>query len=357
MYVRMYVCVYVSSMYCYNLSHSDQLHVNPSEHPILFSEASYVTRQEREAAVQHLFESTSTPAIFSVKSAVLAAFASAKATAIVVDCGGGGTTVTAVHDGYCLTQSIMRSPLGGDMMTSCMGRALEKENVKVRPIYEFKKKLATADQGHGATVGDTEFQVIDLDFPKTTESYRRYCVSNIVRDCKESILRVSEVAYDEGLNANVPTMSYELPDGHVVEIGPERFRIPESMYDPSLLSKYDVGEGKIDVPSLKGLHSMVIESISKCDPDVRKDLFASVLLSGGNSVLPNMKERLEKELIAVGPQNSKIKVLAQQAQLERRFSSWIGGSILASLGSFQQMWLSKAEYEEHGAAHIHRKSP
>ena len=43
--------------------------------------------------------------------------------------------------------------------------------------------------------------------------------------------------------------------------------------------------------------------------------------------------------------------------VERRFSVWIGGSILASLGSFQQMWMSKAEYQEHGAGLINKKAP
>ena len=124
----------------------------------------------------------------------------------------------------------------------------------------------------------------------------------------------------------------------------------------SKVSTY-AGQERVELSSLKGLQSMVLDSISFCDPDVRKDLFSSVLLTGGNSLLPNLGARLEKELVALGPQTSKIKVLAQQAQLERRFSAWIGGSILASLGSFQQMWLSKAEYDENGAQLIHRKAP
>lgn len=52
-----------------------------------------------------------------------------------------------------------------------------------------------------------------------------------------------------------------------------------------------------------------------------------------------------------------MKVIAPANPTERRFSTWIGGSILASLGSFHQMWMSKAEYSEHGASLIHRKAP
>jgi actin-like protein 6A len=38
-------------------------------------------------------------------------------------------------------------------------------------------------------------------------------------------------------------------------------------------------------------------------------------------------------------------------------SVFIGGSILGSLGTFHQMWMSKAEYEEHGASIVQKKCP
>ena len=52
-----------------------------------------------------------------------------------------------------------------------------------------------------------------------------------------------------------------------------------------------------------------------------------------------------------------VEVTASANTIERKFTTWIGGSILASLGSFQQMWMSKQEYEEHGVAIVHRKCP
>ena len=55
--------------------------------------------------------------------------------------------------------------------------------------------------------------------------------------------------------------------------------------------------------------------------------------------------------------NTRVKVMTSASAIERKFSVWIGGSILASLGTFQQMWMSKSEYEEHGASLIHRKAP
>ena len=74
-------------------------------------------------------------------------------------------------------------------------------------------------------------------------------------------------------------------------------------------------------------------------------------------MFPNLRERLERELLEQAPANAKVKVITSLSSVERRFSTWIGGSILSSLGSFQQMWMSKQEFEEHGAQLIQRKAP
>lgn len=82
-----------------------------------------------------------------------------------------------------------------------------------------------------------------------------------------------------------------------------------------------------------------------------------VVLTGGCSLTVGLRDRLEKELAEQGPQAGKFKVTMPANNIERKFSVWIGGSILSSLGSFQQMWMSKKEYEEQGAGLIHRKAP
>ena len=63
-------------------------------------------------------------------------------------------------------------------------------------------------------------------------------------------------------------------------------------------------------------------------------------------------DRLSKELTALAPASMKVKIIAPP---ERKYSVWIGGSILSSLSTFQSMWISKAEYDESGPAIVHRK--
>lgn len=101
-----------------------------------------------------------------------------------------------------------------------------------------------------------------------------------------------------------------------------------------------------------GIHDCTFKTIMKCDVDIRKDLYGNIVLSGGTTMFPGIGERMTKELTALAPSTMKIKVVAPP---ERKYSVWIGGSILASLSTFQQMWISKAEYDESGPSIVHRK--
>ena len=108
---------------------------------------------------------------------------------------------------------------------------------------------------------------------------------------------------------------------------------------------------------LQGLPAVVAECIGRCDVDIRRELYNGVVLTGGTSLFASLRDRLEKDLSETAPAMMRVKVAAATNAIERRYSTWIGGSILASLGTFQQMWMSKAEFKEHGAGLIHKKSP
>ena len=331
-----------------------RLVVQPDEHPILLGEPASASREQREKMVELLFEKHAPPALFLAKNPVLTSFASGRATALVVDCGGGGTSVTAVHDGYALKQASARSPLGGDAITDIVLKYLEKKKAcPIRPRHEFTRRLNKD--------GET-FDVSAVKRPNISSSYRLFKQREIAADVKETTCRLSDRAYDEAEMKNVPTVAYELPDGNVVDVGAERFKIPELLFRPELLAELDLGA---DAPELKtpdggdakGLPALILDVINSCDVDVRKDLFGGMLLAGGGSMFGQLRERLEAELHDAAPTNVRVKMTASANAVERKFATWIGGSILASLGSFQQMWMSKQEYEEHGAQLVHKKCP
>jgi actin len=101
-----------------------------------------------------------------------------------------------------------------------------------------------------------------------------------------------------------------------------------------------------------GLHELTYQSIMKCDVDVRRDLYGNIVMSGGTTMFKDIDKRLNKEVVALAPSSMKIKVVAPP---ERKYSVWIGGSILSSLSTFQTMWITKSEYDESGPSIVHRK--
>ena len=135
--------------------------------------------------------------------------------------------------------------------------------------------------------------------------------------------------------------SYELPDGQVITIGNERFRAPEALFQPAFLGM-----------ECGGISEATYNSIMNCDIDIRKDLYANIVLSGGTTMYPGIADRMQKEITTLSPATMKVKVIAPP---ERKYSVWIGGSILSSLSTFNSMWITKEEYDESGPSIVHRK--
>merc|ERR1711881_297063 len=125
---------------------------------------------------------------------------------------------------------------------------------------------------------------------------------------------------------------YELPDGNIITVGNERFRCPEVLFQPNMIGKEE-----------EGVHKLTFQSIMKCDVDIRKDLYANTVMSGGTTMIKQIDQRLKDELDKLSPQTMPVKIVAPP---ERKYSVWIGGSILASLSTFEEMWVTKEEYDE-----------
>ncbi|KAK7792971.1 hypothetical protein R5R35_007616 [Gryllus longicercus] len=316
-------------------------------HPVLMSEAPWNVRQKREKLTELMFEKYEVPAFFLVKNAVLAAFANGRATGIVVDSGATHTSAVPVQDGFVLSQAIVKSPLGGDYITmQCKNFLQQESEIEIVPPYMIGAKEAVKEREKARWTQKK-------NLPEVTQSWHNYMTKKVVQDFQASVLQVCETPYDEKTVSSIPTVHYEFPNGYHQDFGSERFLIPEALFDPSVVPMRAGMVGN----TMLGVGHIVTTSVGMCDVDVRPSLYGSVVVTGGNSFLQGFPERLNRDLSVRIPSSMRLKLISANGCAERRFGAWIGGSILASIGTFQQMWISSQEYKEGGKGQVERKCP
>jgi actin-related protein len=282
----------------------NELRVAPEEHPVLLTEVPFNPKANREKATQIMFETFNTPALNLIIQSVLALFASGRLSGLVVDSGHGATFAVPVYEQYAIEHAIMKLDFAGSDMTDYLMKILSERG------YTF----ASSAEKENAREMKEKLGYVALDYES----------------------ELSAASTSSAIERN-----FELPDGQVITLSSERFKATEALLQPSFVGLEQ-----------SGIHQLADESIMKCEPDIRDVMYGNVILSGGNTMFEGISERMFKEMRALAPSSIRVKIVAPP---ERKYSVWIGGSILASLSNFSQSCISKEEYDQFGPSIVHRK--
>jgi actin-related protein 4 len=330
---------------------ADELEKALSDSPVLMTEAPWNSGKAREKAIEIAMEQWGVPAFWLSRTPVLAAFAAGKASALVVDVGGANASVTAIHDGLILKRSVQRSPAAGIWLSSQIREmwAAAEPRVDIVPTYMIENKNAV-DAGAPAQARLRTFG-FEVD-----PSFRALEEERVLTEFKESVVEVWRgpgrfMGQNEEYAKREVGRVFEMPDGANQMWREQRFRVAEGMWDEA--AAYGDG-GDAAVSKAQTIPELVRAALNGVDVDLRPALLGSVVVTGSTSLLNGFNDRLNAELTAMFP-GMKIKIQAAGLSSERRFGAWIGGSILASLGTFHQMWISRKEYEENGPGIVEKR--
>ncbi|EME40042.1 hypothetical protein DOTSEDRAFT_178949 [Dothistroma septosporum NZE10] len=319
------------------------------EYPLLMSEPAWNPQKAREKTMEIAIEEWGVPAFFLAKNGQLAAYSQGKATALVIDIGHLNTSITALWEGMALKKGCVHTPLGGSWINEQLRLMFSSMNAPLTPHFMVKSKQPV-DAGAPSNATYAQFS------KAPTDSFRRLEEERVLTAFKESVVqawggpsRLENSSQGGTSNADyvrsLPPKPFEMPDGWNQIFGIERFKVAEGLFD-SNAAYTDASH-----PALNGDQTIVSaakNAINACDVDTRPHLMNNIILTGAGSLIAGLPERIQSDLQALFP-NPKIRVIANSNSVERKYGGWIGGSVLGSLGTFHQMWISRQEYEEFGA--------
>ncbi|XP_051501411.1 uncharacterized protein LOC127410271 isoform X2 [Myxocyprinus asiaticus] len=281
-----------------------QLGVDSEDHPVLLTEAAMNPVQNRQRMVELMFEAFNVPLTFVAMQAVLALYASGRTTGVVFDSGDGVSHSVPVFEGYCLPHAVQHFNLAGADVTLQLQKLLLEQGVCMRTSAE----------------------------------------QEIVREIKERCCCVALDYEDEFRSGGTSSqVHYTLPDGQLISLATERFRAPEILFKPELIGRDHYG-----------LHESIFKSILRSDIDLRRSFVGNIVLSGGNTLLSGLPERLQKEMRNMVPADL-TECVRVTSPSDRDFSVWCGGAVLANLPAFTSAWIGAEEYEEFGPQIVFRK--
>jgi actin len=340
-----------------------ELRVEAEEAPVLVSDTPLSSKAAREQTAQVMFEALRVPGCYMANEAVLSLFATGRTRGTVLSLGGEVCSVVPVFEGFALPHATRRLELGGEDLTSLLQSKLPGELPR-SVVADIKEAICTVGPKRPRASQQQQQQQQRRSSLDRTSSVARAAAAAATASFKQADPaqysgaavdpRVEQTAEPGAVLLPPHAVVYELPDGQVIEVkGETRAIVPEALFDPSVLAllKQPRGGASSAGPGTNGIAALLAQCLQACDKTLQADLHANVVLAGGSSLFPGLAARLSNELLELSPL-AKITVVQDS---QRKAAAWIGGSMLASLDTFPQIMVSRAEWEECGIRAVHHK--
>ncbi|EAN98440.1 putative actin-like protein [Trypanosoma cruzi] len=315
-----------------------QLSSKEVQTPLLLTEKMLVPRTQRQKLAEILMEKHGVTAVHFAQSPVLALYAAGICSGTSVEMGYNACHVVPVFQGYPLFHATHMLNVGGDLCTRQMMSTGPELPAMVHPNHR-----------------------IDV-WSHLKEKYCETCPEGAVfRQAREEEA-ANKVAISSGNSDGITSkyaVRHRLPDGTIITLDSNRFVPAEMLIDPSLVSSDVLSGDQFFIDNVErlrtstephGLPRLILGSLNVCDRDISPLLERSIHLSGGCSMIRGFPERLDSELNTFMPHTFHV-----TARTERRHAAFVGGSILASLPTFQEFWVTKLDYEESGPSAVLRR--
>lgn len=299
-----------------------ELKASPEFHPVYLTEVPMNPKAHRERMTQMMFETFKVPALYMNTTAALSLYAHGRTTGCVLESGEGVTHVVPIYEGVVLVNAIARLNLCGKVLTEYMEKILRESGC----VLEDHEERHVTPNGLNLVTQAVHLQVRSIMETKSL----CYVALDFNKENNKAIENPAKMQ-----------RKFKCPNGNIITIGTERFFLPELLFQPELAELED--DSVVDA---------TFNAIMKCDEYMHREMLANVVASGGCTSFPGFIERLTKELTALAPISFEVNILALP---EPKNTPWVGASVVASLPEFQNMWISRREYDKKGPSVVHSK--
>lgn len=308
----------------------------PDAQPVLLGEAPGNPRSCREQLVQLMFEKLSVPALALVPTPVLVLAAHGLRTGLVIESGEQLTHIVCVYEGHVLRHTLPRP-----FFYRGMGGGRAGGFVTDRLL-----SLLAAERGVAATT------VKERGVVQRLKEEHAYAAPSSEAGALDAVARGSPQSDEPPAELVCPLL--EAIDGHTsVTLGAERHQCVERLFSPAA-EELNLSQGDGIVA---GLHEAAWQAVQSCPVELRQIMCEHVVLSGGNAMLSGFAERMRRELGALARAHDlEVRLVPRpEAQPDWRLDAWVGASTTAADAAFEARCITRAEYDEHGPAVVHRK--